>query len=304
MDTTASGQPETKTTLRHRVAVGIVPIVLLGIGAAGQAGGQSPPQARSVLGPWVGTYVCAQGLTGLTLSIVEATPTRARALFHFYADPRNPRVPTGCFTMTGHYDPASGRLQLKGQDWLLKSPGYRVVHFDGHVDAEGRRFTGKVSGASSCKQFDLGRSAPPATPPAACVIPMPAMADDLRDAGRIGEALADEGRIDLNILFDFARATIRPDSLPQLDELGRILLAPPLATRRVALHGHTDAVGDAAANLRLSRERAAAVADYLVRTFGIAPQRFDVQGHGESRLKKPLTPEADVNRRVEVVLLD
>lgn len=304
MDTSTGRRPKKKVTALQRIAAGIAPILLLGIGAAGQAGAQSPPQARSVLGPWVGTYVCAQGLTGLTLNIVEATPTQARALFHFYADPRNPRVPTGCFTMTGRYDPASGRLQLKGQDWLLKAPGYRVVHFDGHVDAEGRRFTGKVSGAASCKQFDLGRAAPPATPPAACVIPMPATQNDLRDAGDIGEALAGAGRIDLNILFDFARATLRPDSLPQLDELGRILLAPPLATRRVALLGHTDAVGDAAANLRLSRERAATVADYLVRAFGIAPQRFDVQGHGERRLKTPQTPEADVNRRVEVVLLD
>ena len=64
----------------------------LACGATASATAQSSPHARSVLGPWVGTYVCSQGLTGLTLSITEATPTRASALFHFYADPRNPRV--------------------------------------------------------------------------------------------------------------------------------------------------------------------------------------------------------------------
>lgn len=296
MDVKARGQPG-KAGLRVLMAA-------LTCGMAITATAQSSPPPRSVLGPWVGTYVCAQGLTGLTLSITEATPTRASALFHFYADPRNPRVPTGCFTMTGAYDPASGHLKLKGNDWLLKPGGYRVVHFDGHVDAEGRSFTGKVSGGSSCKQFDLGRMAPPAPPPAACAVAMPAAQADLSDAGHIGDALTGEGRIDLNILFDFARATLRPDSLPQLDELGRVLLTPALAPRRIGIHGHTDAVGEAGANLRLSRQRATAVAEYLGRAFGIAPQRLEVKGFGENRLKRPEAPEADANRRVEIVLLD
>jgi outer membrane protein OmpA-like peptidoglycan-associated protein len=245
-----------------------------------------------------------QGLTGLTLDITEATPTRARALFHFYADPRNPRVPTGCFTMAGTYDPGSGRLQLKGKDWLLRPGGYGVVHFDGHVDAAGRSFTGKVSGRPSCKQFELARAPSPVEAPAACAVAAAPPQADLRDAGRIGDALAGEGRIDLDIRFDFARATLRPDSLPQLDELGRILLAPALATHRIGIHGHTDAVGEAAANLRLSQQRATAVAEYLGQAFGIAPSRFDVQGFGESRLKRPASPEAEANRRVEIVLLD
>lgn len=278
--------------------------VVLSCGAAGTAHAQSPAPARSALGPWVGTYVCAQGLTGLTLSVTEATPTQARALFHFYADPRNPRVPTGCFTMTGTYDPASGRLQLKGKDWLLRPGGYGVVHLDGHVDAAGASFTGKVSGRPSCKQLVLARAASPAEAPAACALATPVVQADLRDAGRIGDALAGEGRIDLDILFDFGRATLRPESLPQLDELGRVLLAPALAARRVAIRGYTDAVGDADANLRLSRQRATTVAEYLGRAFGIAPQRIDVQGFGESRLKRPESPDADTNRRVEIVLLD
>lgn len=272
--------------------------------AAAQSTSTSTSDPRSVVGPWVGTYVCAQGLTGLTLSIAEATPTQARALFHFYADPRNPRVPTGCFTMSGQYDPASGRLQLKGGDWLLKPGGYRVVHFDGHVDAEGRRFTGKVSGAPACKQFDLARGPSPATPPATCAIAMPVAQADLQDAGRLGDALANAGRVDLNILFDFAQATIRPDSVPQLDELGRTLLTPALSARRIGIHGHTDAVGNAEANLQLSRQRAAAVAAYLQHAFGIAPQRLDVQGFGKTRLKQPGNPGAEANRRVEIVLLE
>jgi outer membrane protein OmpA-like peptidoglycan-associated protein len=279
-------------------------VAVLACAATASALAQTSSPARSVLGPWVGTYVCSQGLTGLTLSIAEATPTQARALFHFYADPRNPRVPTGCFTMTGQYDPASRRLQLKGGDWLLKPGGYRAVHFDGHVDAEGRRFTGKVGGAPACKQFDLARVPSPVVAPATCAIAMPAAQADLQDAGRLNDALTKAGRVDLNILFDFAQATIRPDSFPQLDELGRILLTPTLSARRIGIHGHTDAVGNAAANLQLSRQRAAAVADYLQRAFGIAPSRVEVQGFGKTRLKQPRHPEAEANRRVEIVLLD
>ncbi|MEL1263624.1 OmpA family protein [Pseudoxanthomonas putridarboris] len=272
--------------------------------AAGADDRQSAPP-RSVLGEWVGTYVCAQGLTGLTLSIAEATPTQARALFHFYADPRNPKVPTGCFTMTGDYDPATGRLRLKGGDWLLHPSGYRVVSFDGLVDAEGRRFSGKVGGGGGgCKDFDLGRRPSPAPPRAECAIPMPPAQPDQVDAGGIGSALAADGRIDLNILFDFGKATLRADGTPQLDELGRILLSPSLAGRRIGIHGHTDAVGSAEANLRLSRQRAEAVRDYLVRQFQLPASRLDVQGHGEARLKRPESPEDEANRRVEIIVLE
>lgn len=271
--------------------------------AAGPDAGAEPAPG-TVLGEWVGTYVCAQGLTGLTLSIAQATPTSAQALFHFYADPRNPKVPTGCFTMDGSYDPASGRLQLRGGDWLLRPGGYRVVSFDGEVDAEGRRFSGKVGGAAGCRLFDLGRRPSPAPAPAQCAIAMPPAQAGLVDAGGIGAALAGEGRIDLDILFDFGQATLRADGTRQLDELGRILLSPALAQRRIGLHGHTDAVGGADANRTLSRRRAQAVRDYLVEGFAIPAARLEVRGHGEDRLKLPATPEDPANRRVEVVLLD
>ena len=61
----------------------VLSLAWLGAVAMAPAAGQSSADPRSVVGPWVGTYVCAQGLTGLTLSIAEATPTQARALFHF-----------------------------------------------------------------------------------------------------------------------------------------------------------------------------------------------------------------------------
>lgn len=277
-----------------------------GPGVTMEAAGADP---RTVLGEWVGTYTCAQGLTGLTLTIAEATPTRARALFHFYADPQNPRVPTGCFTMDGSYDPTEGSLRLGGKDWLLRPSGYQVVSFTGTVDSEGRRFEGLVTGARArlpgCTTFHLARAPSPASPPARCVLPdAPAAQADQASAGVIADALTAEGRIDLNILFDFAKATIRQDGASQLDELGRILMSPPLAHRRIGIHGHTDAAGAAQMNLRLSQERAAAVRDYLVERFQASRERFEAQGFGKERLKLPDAPLDEANRRVEIVLLD
>lgn len=284
-------------------------VAVLCLSGSSVALASSNPDTRTVLGQWVGTYTCAQGLTGLTLTIAEATPTRARALFHFYADPRNPRVPTGCFTMDGGYDPVDGRLRLGGQDWLLRPGGYQVVSFDGTVDAEGRRFAGIVTGKRAplrgCTTFHLARAPSPAPTPERCVLPdAPAAQADQASAGVIADALTAQGRIDLNILFDFAKATIRPDGASQLDELGRILLSPALATRRIGIYGHTDAAGAADLNLKLSQARATAVRDYLVERFKTPVTRFEARGFGKQRLKLRDAPLDEANRRVEIVVLE
>lgn len=128
----------------------------------------------TILGQWVGTYTCAQGLTGVTLTITEATPRSARALFHFYADPSNPLVPTGCFTQKGSYDEAAGHLTLSGERWLLRPPAYIVVGLDGDLDAERQSLDGLVTGARGCTSFHLVRraAAPPA--PLSCRAPISA----------------------------------------------------------------------------------------------------------------------------------
>jgi len=56
---------------------------------------------------------CGSEPTSLPLRFAAVTsdaqtgPTSA--LFHFHADPSNPRVPTGCFMMDGSYDPPARR---------------------------------------------------------------------------------------------------------------------------------------------------------------------------------------------------
>lgn len=260
--------------------------------------------ARTVIGEWVGTYTCAQGLTGITLTISEASAVSARAHFLFYADPRNTRrVPTGCFTMNGGYDPSTGRLQLKPESWLLRPGGYQLVGFTGDVDAAGSRFEGGVT-RRGCGTFELERRPSPIEVPEQCAVDVAAPQDDLATAGAIGELLRTDGAVDLNILFDFGAATVSADGLAQLDELGRLLSSPEFANRRVGLYGHTDAVGSEHANRELSVRRVSAVREHLEQRFRIPSGRFDVDGFGESRLKIPAAPDDARNRRVEVVLLD
>jgi outer membrane protein OmpA-like peptidoglycan-associated protein len=73
-------------------------------------------------------------------------------------------------------------------------------------------------------------------------------------------------------------------------------------TAHFAIDGHTSAVGSRAYNLRLSRDRAQALTNYLV-SLGIDGSRFEVKGYGFDRPIDPRHPAAPVNRRVEARLL-
>lgn len=100
------------------------------------------------------------------------------------------------------------------------------------------------------------------------------------------------------IRFKLASAELDPSSVPLLDELHRLSSRCPQA--RIRVDGHTDAQGDAAANLRLSQRRAQAVVDALVKR-GVPTARLQAQGFGEDRLlDQGSTPEAhERNRRIE-----
>ncbi|WP_371347808.1 OmpA family protein [Ancylobacter sp. IITR112] len=110
-------------------------------------------------------------------------------------------------------------------------------------------------------------------------------------------------RLDIEIGFAYNSAVLAAPSRADLDALGVALLADSLVDTRIALNGHTDAVGSERYNLELSERRAEAVRDYLIAVHGIAPERLIAVGFGESRLKNPARPAAGENRRVEVINL-
>jgi OOP family OmpA-OmpF porin len=67
------------------------------------------------------------------------------------------------------------------------------------------------------------------------------------------------------------------------------------------IEGHTDSVGDHASNMKLSQRRADSVRSYLIKTFGVAPERLDAKGYGPDRPRATnKTPEGrSQNRRIE-----
>lgn len=85
-----------------------------------------------------------------------------------------------------------------------------------------------------------------------------------------------------NILYDFDRWDLRPESMVALDRLVETLEDNPHVT--IELASHTDSRGGVAHNLELSQRRAQSVVDYLIEN-GIAADRMIAVGYGKSRPK-------------------
>ncbi|MCC7302928.1 MAG: OmpA family protein [Bacteroidia bacterium] len=83
-----------------------------------------------------------------------------------------------------------------------------------------------------------------------------------------------------NIFFDFDKATLRPESKTELDRL--IQLLNDIPTLKIEISGHTDSKGSDEYNLTLSKNRAQAVVDYLIKA-GISSGRLVSAGYGETR---------------------
>ena len=109
--------------------------------------------------------------------------------------------------------------------------------------------------------------------------------------------------IDLNIQFDFDRASLLQSAERQLDYLAKALVSKKLKNSHFQITGHTDAKGEEGYNKRLSAKRAAAVKTYLIDKKNIQADRLFAIGLGEEKLKDISNPEHSVNRRVEISLI-
>lgn len=101
-----------------------------------------------------------------------------------------------------------------------------------------------------------------------------------------------------NIYFDFDKATLRPQSIEELDKLYDFLINNPTAI--VEVSAHTDKIGSYEYNIKLSKKRAQAVVDYLIAK-GIEPNRLIAKGYGYTKPIATNLTEAgrQLNRRVE-----
>jgi outer membrane protein OmpA-like peptidoglycan-associated protein len=130
----------------------------------------------------------------------------------------------------------------------------------------------------------------------------PAAAPATTAGAALEKALAESGRADLySIFFSFNSDRIREESDATIDEIAAVLGRHP--DWKLSIAGHTDNIGSDSDNLDLSRRRAAAVKEALIKRHRIAADRLVTTGHGESRPRdtnETLQGRAR-NRRVELV---
>jgi outer membrane protein OmpA-like peptidoglycan-associated protein len=134
------------------------------------------------------------------------------------------------------------------------------------------------------------------------IVQKEAMAQDVvADAAALSSDIRATGHVAVDgILFDTAKSDIKPESAKAIGEIAKMLKGDPAL--KVFVVGHTDTVGNVDGNMKLSRDRAGAVVQALVKE-GIAAGRLRGEGCG------PFAPVASneteegraKNRRVELV---
>lgn len=103
--------------------------------------------------------------------------------------------------------------------------------------------------------------------------------------------------------FDFDKATLRPESAKLIKDIATTLKNNPTWTLQI--NGHTDSIGDAAYNEKLSAARAASVGSALVKQ-GVEAGRLATGGFGETQPKgnNATLDGRALNRRVELLRTD
>lgn len=106
-----------------------------------------------------------------------------------------------------------------------------------------------------------------------------------------------------NIFFDTKKYDLKPESQVELDKVVQLLQDNP--TVKIQIEGHTDNVGTAADNQKLSEARARAVVNYLI-TKGIQGNRLTAKGFGATQpIADNKTDEGRAqNRRTELKITE
>jgi len=111
-----------------------------------------------------------------------------------------------------------------------------------------------------------------------------------------------------DVLFDYDKAALKPEAEQALKKVAVVLSQFPES--KVTVEGYTDSKGTKATNMQLSRERAQAVKDWLVRNGGVLAVNISTKGFGE---QYPIAPNKNtdgtdnplgraLNRRVSIIV--
>ncbi len=108
----------------------------------------------------------------------------------------------------------------------------------------------------------------------------------------------------LTIGFEFDSDTLTPEGRQTVNVLAQALGNDKLGVTLFQIAGHTDASGDAAYNMDLSKRRAQTVAVHLIRDYGISVHHLTAVGYGEMQPANAANPYGAENRRVVVISAD
>jgi OmpA-OmpF porin, OOP family len=134
--------------------------------------------------------------------------------------------------------------------------------------------------------------------------PAPQVVEEVKPvpATRVAKEIEEKGRATLEVLFDFNKDTIKKNYSKDIDHLADVMKQHP--DLNVTIEGHTDNVGKAAYNKKLSQKRAEAVKKYMVKKSKIDEKRLKAVGYG---MEKPVATNKTKagrakNRRVEAAV--
>ncbi|MFL5350483.1 MAG: OmpA family protein [Hyalangium sp.] len=120
---------------------------------------------------------------------------------------------------------------------------------------------------------------------------------------KLVEVKGDKLELQQQLHFGNGKSEVLADNSPLLAQVVDAIVRNGI--KRVRIEAHTDNQGDPAVNLKLSKDRAQAVAAFLTKA-GIDASRLEAEGYGDTRPIAPnLTPRGrELNRRVEFLILE
>lgn len=122
----------------------------------------SPPRLPTT-SLWRGQYLCAQGPTGMFLTLQLGAEGEVHAIFDFQALPDHPGPATGSYAMVGTVtalDDGRLRVDLVPDRWLVAPPHYEMVGLTAISDRARQQLTGRIE-HPACGELSLERAALP-----------------------------------------------------------------------------------------------------------------------------------------------
>jgi outer membrane protein OmpA-like peptidoglycan-associated protein len=132
----------------------------------------------------------------------------------------------------------------------------------------------------------------------------PVLAEAPEEPARV-ELTDDRIVIREKIQFDYNKATIKPESDSLLAEIAKVMNENP-QVKKIRIEGHASSEGGHDYNVKLSKNRAKAVLDHLVKKGKVDKKRLESDGYGPDRPIASNETETgrEANRRVEFMILE